>query len=346
LQKTILYAVLNWGLGHATRSIPIIKQLIEQKYKLIIVSDGEALELLQAEFPGQRFEATKAYGVTYAPRARDFNATLALQIPKFIRVIKTEHINCKIICKKYAVDYIISDNRYGFYHEQIPCAFICHQLHLRYPENRLIEKIVNLSYQSYLKEFTQLWVPDAAPPDNISEEMSALKWENVYYLGMDSRLVHLNMNTEYKYIAILSGPEPQRSFLESEISICLNFTPGKHLIIRGTNDRREFNSKAHVQVYDMLNTQLLNELICSSEIVICRSGYTSILDLLKLDKDAILIPTPGQAEQAYIAQNIEKLKYFNVQKQGDIDLTKSSPQSRPSLEFGYDYQVILSFLSC
>ena len=346
MQKTILYAVLNWGLGHATRSAPIIKGLISRGYHLIIVSDGEALSLLKSEFPNQQFEATKTYGVEYASKAKEFNTNLTLQIPKFIKAIKAEQNDCKAFCIKYKVDYIISDNRYGFYHEEIPSAFICHQLHLRYPENRLIEKIVNLSYQSYLKKFTQLWVPDLAPPQNISGEMSNLNWRNVHYLGIESRLEKLKLKPKYQYIAILSGPEPQRSLLESELTTKLNDTPGKHIVVRGTNNTRIHSTRAHVKVYDMINSEVLNTLICSSEMVICRAGYTSILDLLKLDKDAILIPTPGQMEQTYLAKNLEKLHYFGIGNQGEIELEFPFKQERPKLKFGYDFQLILSFLTC
>jgi uncharacterized protein (TIGR00661 family) len=346
LQKTILYAVLNWGLGHASRSIPIIRALILRGYKLVIVSDGEALTLLQGEFPEQQFEATKSYAVEYALKAKSFNTTLALQIPKFIQAIKEEHRNCQFLCKKYAIDKIISDNRYGFYHKEIPSAFICHQLHLRYPASTIIEKIVNKSYQYYLKNFTQLWVPDLAPPNSISGEMSGLNWFNVHYLGIDSRLEKLKVPEKYQYIAILSGPEPQRSLLEAELLLSLNSKPGEHVIIRGTNDARQYFSKAHVQVYDMMNSTTLNTLICSSQTVLCRAGYTSILDLLKLDKDAILIPTPGQAEQEYLADNLKKLRYFGVEKQGEIELLASNKQERPKLNFGYNFELIQSFLSC
>lgn len=346
MQKTILYAVLNWGLGHATRSIPIIKSLINKKFKLIIVSDGEALSLLQIEFPKLEFEKTIGYKVAYARTSQDFNFTLAKQIPKFIQAIKEEHKDCLKLCTKYQVDFIISDNRYGFFHPSLPSALLCHQLHLRYPESKLIEKIVNKSYQSYLKKFNQLWVPDTAPPKNISGEMSHLTWKNVRYIGLDSRFEKINTPLKYKYIAILSGPEPQRSLLESELLTKLNQTPGNHILIRGTTTSQESNSKAPIEVYDMAHSMLLNKLICLSETVICRSGYTSIVDLLKLDKNALIIPTPGQAEQEYLAQNMKKLNYFSVEHQGEINLESMETSNRPKIKFGYDYEVILSFLSC
>lgn len=346
MQKTILYAVLNWGLGHATRSIPILQALIAKNYKLIIVSDGEALNLLKSEFPQLTYETTQAYGVVYASNAKKFNATLALQIPKFIQAIKDEHSDCKKHCKQYQVDYIISDNRYGFYHDQIPSAFIGHQLQLRYPANRFFEKIVNKSYQSYLKKFSELWVPDLAPPMNISGELSNLAWKNVRFLGIASRLEKMDIESNTNYLAILSGPEPQRTLLEEELLIKLPRVKGKHILVRGTSTPRTFAPNKNIGVFDMLTTRELNQLICASKTVICRSGYTSIMDLLKLDKNALLIPTPGQAEQEYLAENLKKLNYFSIQKQGFIQLDSLKKTYRPKLTFGYDFTIIQSFLSC
>ena len=346
MQKTILYAVLNWGLGHATRSIPIIQYLIQENYKLIIVSDGAALTLLQNEFPGQTFESTQSYGVVYGTTSKDFNLTLAGQIPKFISVIKKEHQQCISLCQHYQVDYIISDNRYGYYHEKIPSAFLCHQLHLRYPDSKIIEKMVNKTYQAYQQKFSKLWVPDLSPPANISAAMSNLNWKNVNYLGIDSRFEKIDRANKYDYLAILSGPEPQRSLLEAELLSKLNEMSGNFALVRGTTSNRTIHAETHVQVFDLLTSSELNQLICASKTIICRSGYTSILDLMKLDKNAILIPTPGQAEQIYLADNLAKLNYFHITHQGNIQLSSSTTLQRPQLQFGYNVALIQDFLSC
>lgn len=140
MQKTILYAVLNWGLGHATRSIPIIQYLLERKYRVIIVSDGDALRLLQDEFKSIACIQTASYRAEYSQTGKNFKLHLAKQIPKFIHVVNKEHQECLRLCEKYHVDYVISDNRYGFYHPQLPSALISHQLYLPYEENKWLEK--------------------------------------------------------------------------------------------------------------------------------------------------------------------------------------------------------------
>lgn len=346
MQKTILYAVLHWGLGHATRSIPIIAYLLKQKHRVIIASDGLALQLLQKEFPSLQFEETAAYDVVYASSAKQFNIKLATQIPKFVQAIDREQADCKRLCAENKVDYIISDNRYGFYHETIPSAFICHQLHLLYPSNFIAEKIINKNYQSYLKRFTALWVPDIAPPDNISQKMSSLKWDKVSHLGLISRFEQIQTTKKYDYLAILSGPEPQRSILEKEIIEQLEQSDGKHFLVRGTDRPLEGFVSKKIKVENIMFGEDINVLICASKYVVCRAGYTSVLDLLKLEAKAILIPTPGQAEQEYLAQSLQKKNWFTIQTQGKIQVNNVGKPFPPKLTFGINEKIIEAFLSC
>ncbi len=349
MQKTILYAVLNWGLGHATRSIPIIKHLIAHNYKLIVASDGDALLLLQKEFPALIYERISAYNVVYANSAAGFNITLAKQIPKFVKAIKSEHIDCTTLCKKHVVDFIISDNRYGFYHDKIPSAFICHQLHLLYEDNRLFEKIVNKSYQGYLKKFTQIWVPDFAPPHSISGKLASLNWKNISFIGAGSRFESLDSDLQYKVLVILSGPEPQRTILENSVLKQLPKIEGRHLLIRGTEKTTPISSVENVEVINLATTELLNQKIASSEIILCRSGYTSVIDLMKLKKKALLIPTPGQVEQVYLAKNLKEKNWFAIANQDELNIASElltvEKTEFPDLDFNYNYTLIEYLLS-
>lgn len=349
MQKTILYAVLNWGLGHATRSIPIIQHLIDTGNKLIIASDGEALNLLQKEFPRLIFEKVCAYNVVYASNSANFNITLAKQIPKFIKAIKNEHNDCIALCKKHKVDYIISDNRYGFYHNKITSAFICHQLHLLYEDNYLFEKIVNKSYQGYLKKFTQIWVPDFAAPFSISGKLSKLNWKKIQFIGADSRFKNQKISSKNDILVILSGPEPQRSLLEDITLKQIAKIKGQHTLIRGTQQAKNIKSNKNVKLIDFATSKELNQLVTDSEMIVCRSGYTSVIDLLKLKKKALLIPTPGQVEQEYLAKNLAEKNWFYTQKQNDINIEtaihKISKTEIPNLDFAYNFNIIQQFLS-
>ena len=345
LQKTILYAVLNWGLGHATRSVPIIHRLTQLGHRVIIASDGLALELLQKEFPTLELISTQPYQVSYSTSAKKFNITLALQVPKFIQAIAKEHLHCKKICDKYNVELIISDNRYGFYQKNMPSALICHQLRLLYPGHKLAESLLNRSYQGYLKRFTQLWVPDIPPPNNLSMNMSKLIWPNVYFIGIDSRLMLKPSKKVYDTLSILSGPEPQRSLLENEIIEKLSNVQGMHCIIRGSNTPMKEITNNNITRIGLASSKEINAQINQSERVICRAGYTSIMDMIVLKKSAILVPTPGQVEQEYLAESLSKKQWFQYQKQGELSLQKNANYQVPALETSYDYTFIEQFLS-
>ena len=345
LQKTILYAVLNWGLGHATRSVPIIHRLTQLGHRVILASDGLALELLQKEFPTLELISTQPYQVSYSASAKKFNITLALQVPKFIQAIAKEHLHCKKICDKYNVELIISDNRYGFYQKNIPSALICHQLRLLYPGHKLAESLLNRSYQGYLKRFNQLWVPDLPPPNNLSMNMSKLIWPNVYFIGIDSRLMLKPSKKVYDTLSILSGPEPQRSLLENEIIEKLSNVQGMHCIIRGSNTPMKEITNNNITRIDLASSKEINAQINQSERVICRAGYTSIMDMIALKKSAILVPTPGQVEQEYLAESLSKKHWFQYQKQGELSLQKNDNYQVPALETSYDYTFIEQFLS-
>ena len=344
MQKTILYAVLNWGLGHATRSIPIIQHLLERKYRVVIVSDGDALHLLQNEFKSIACIQTASYRAEYSQTGKNFKLHLAKQIPKFIHVINKEHQECLRLCEKYQVDYVISDNRYGFYHPQLPSALISHQLHLPYEENKWLEKIVNWRYQKYLQGFKELWVPDLSPPNSLSGKMSALGWNHVQYLGIDSRLNKQERDITYQSLSVISGPEPQRSMLEEKLLKLLPKLPGKHCLIRGRQNLAPIEA-GDIEIIDLADKEKLEEKINASEFVVCRSGYTSLLDLIKLKKRAILIPTPGQIEQENLAKTMKEKGWFTVEQQDHLTLQLEANKDVPGLPSGYNFEIIEQFLS-
>jgi len=70
----------------------------------------------------------------------------------------------------------------------------------------------------------------------------------------------------------------------------------------------------------LADSKLLNDLINKSEILIMRSGYSSIMDLNKLERNAVLVPTPGQTEQIYLAERLMKENLFFSCKEEDFSL--------------------------
>lgn len=302
MKKNILIAPLNWGLGHATRCIPIIKALEENNFTPIIASDGVALALLKKEFPHLTSVELPAYSISYAEKGKNFKWKLIAQLPKmFAAVVKERKLTAKII-EKYDIAGLISDNRLGVYSSKIPSVFITHQLNvLSGKTSWLTTKI----HSKFISKFDQCWVPDSESLLNLTGELGHLKdpLRNVIYIGPLSRFEKKRKKLKYDLMVILSGPEPQRTMLEEKISAELNSYSGAVIFIKGIVEEKQICSvEGTVTYYNFMNSEQLETTFNQSKEVLCRSGYTTVMDLAKLGKRAFFIPTPGQYEQEYLAE--------------------------------------------
>jgi uncharacterized protein (TIGR00661 family) len=319
--KRVLVAPLNWGLGHVTRSIPVIRQLLELGCTVILASDGEAKAMLEHEFPELVCLDLPSYQVTYP--AQNMVWGMAKQTPRILRAIWKEQIKVQQIIEKERITHLISDNRYGCRSSRVPSVFITHQLHLRTPHS-LVTWFANKMMRYLVRPFDQVWVPDSASlTQNLSGELSHGKiWhKSVHFIGPLSRMWPAEAPPKYDLIMVLSGPEPQRTYLESELlGQALNLHL-KCLVVRGKPlENTHYFTANHVEVVSFLTSEALNRAINESTYVVCRSGYSSIMDLAALGKRALLIPTPGQTEQEYLAKNLSEAKILPFQTQGKVDL--------------------------
>ncbi len=322
--KKILFAILNWGLGHASRCIPLIHKWLELNVEIIIASDGQALALLKKEFPKLTFYQLPSYHIKYPFSTMELN--LLFLAPSFFRAIIAEHHLLKTIVKKEAIQLIFSDNRYGCYQRNIPSVLITHQLHLKsaFP---LSQWIANRMQRVLFNRFDLLWIPDYPDPPGLAGQLSHPPLNNptCRYLGPLSRLWKLNTTQQYDITAILSGPEPQRTILEKKLYQQMQHIPGNHALVRGLPDggHNPPLPASAVQIFSFLTTTQLNTLIQASGIIVSRSGYSTVMDLAKLNKQAILIPTPGQSEQEYLAKQLERSRQFHCTRQDNFNLAKA-----------------------
>jgi uncharacterized protein (TIGR00661 family) len=318
--KTILIAPLNWGLGHATRCIPIIKALQENNYIPIIATDGIALELLKKEFPYIKTLELPSYKIEYAKNRAHFKWKLIRNSPKLIGAVLNEKRLIKKWVKKYNIEGIISDNRLGVYHKNIPSVFITHQLNVLTGNTTWL---TSKMHQFIIKKYTECWVPDFENTPNLTGKLGHLELNNlnVKYLGPLSRMQKKEVPKVYDLMIILSGPEPQRGLIEKKLKKELEQFGGKIIFIKGLikkNQNKE--EKRNVTYYNFMNTRQLEQTFNESEIVLCRSGYTTIMDLVKLEKKAFFIPTPGQYEQEYLAEKLEKEGFAPYATQDDFKI--------------------------
>lgn len=320
-QKKILICPLDWGLGHATRCMPLIEYFIEKKCEVIIAGNEKTNNLIKNEFPALKYLYIKGYEIKYSKNKFFLAFMLLKQIPKILRVIKCEHHWLQNNIEQEKIDLVISDNRYGLFTKKIPCVFITHQINIAVPQSAMIEKLLNKINHYFIKKFTHLWIPDYEE-NSIAGKLSknTIHHSNLSYIGILSRFnFQENVQKKYKYLFLISGPEPQRNIFEQLIFNQIKEIKSPVLVIRGLPDSNPIlNENNYITITNHLSKSDLQNAILQSEIIICRSGYSTIMDLIKLNKHAILIPTPAQTEQEYLASYLVEKKWFLILKQHEF----------------------------
>ena len=326
LPKTrILVAPLDWGLGHATRCIPIINELISQNCEVLIAASGNSYFLLKKEFPSLLILRISSYKITYSGSGGSLVIKLMLQIPKIIFSILKENYWIKKNIKKYKIDAVISDNRFGMYNRKVPSVYITHQLLIK-TKNRFSEKIVQKIHYYFIKKYKFCWVPDWSE-NGLAGDLSHQEDRpvNVLYIGPLSRFELLkDLPEKYEVLISISGPEPQRTIFEGEILFQLKSLNKNILLIRGLpNETKDLlPDNASIKILNHLPADELNKAFQQSKIIISRSGYTTVMDLVKLGKNAVLVPTPGQTEQEYLASYLMGKKFFYSVEQDKVSIKK------------------------
>jgi UDP-N-acetylglucosamine transferase subunit ALG13 len=337
-QARILVAPLDWGLGHATRCIPIIRELLTQGCVVWLAGEGAQKELLTAEFPELPFLDLPGYRIRYAKTAGGLVWKMIQQGPKMQKAIRFENRWLKKVVAEHGFDFIISDNRYGLYHNSVHSVFITHQLLIKSSVGKWIEKYLQKRNYNYINRFSECWVPDTASENNLAGELSHPDSKPnipIRYVGLLSRFTKkesfnpstsLGISTEKKnhLLIILSGPEPQRSILEEKIINEISHYNYTATIVRGLpGSAAVIPSTNMIKFYNHLSAEALNGEMCAAEYVISRSGYSTVMDIATLQKKNILIPTPGQTEQEYLGIYLQKKGMAVTISQHDFTIEKA-----------------------
>lgn len=345
--KTILIAPLNWGLGHATRCIPIIKALMENNFTPIIASDGVALALLRKEFPDLKTLELPSYEIEYAKKGKNFKWKLIQNSLKTLKAIRTERKIVRGWIEQYQIDGILSDNRLGVFDKKVPSVYITHQLNVLTGNTTWITSKI---HQYIFNKYKQCWVPDYEGTINLTGNLGHLEVLNpkIKYIGPISRLQKKLVPKKYDLLIILSGPEPQRGLLENYLKKEILNYQGKAIFIEGNIAPQQTKViKDNVTYFNFMNSVELENVFNESEIVLCRSGYTTIMDLAVLRKKAFFIPTPGQYEQEYLAKKLMKegLVPYATQdnfKISDLEMVhdyKGLPRSESRIEWATLFEI-------
>jgi len=318
MSRRVLVAPLDWGLGHATRCIPIIRVLLARGCTVFLAGSGTSLQLLKTEFPQLTAFTLTGYRPRY-PAHGSMVLAMAGQLPRFMRAIRREHGETQLLVRTHSIDLVIADNRYGCYTPGVPCILITHQSNILMPSGfGWLAPWVRRLNVYFMKKFSVCWVPDD-PGGLLSGELlgfgttlgGLVPYE---FTGVLSRFQGGDAGIRYDIVAVCSGPEPQRSIFEDLITEQLGRSGLSYVIVRGAaGGERE-------HVLGLLTSTELERLMKSARIILARSGYSTLMDLAALGKPAILVPTPGQTEQEYLARRLKEkgIAYSVAQDQFDL----------------------------
>jgi uncharacterized protein (TIGR00661 family) len=335
--KTVLVCPLDWGLGHASRCVPIIQEFLNAGAKVIIGADKRPLAFLRNEFPELEWVEFPGFDILY-PENGSMILKMMGSVPRILKGIRKENALLKKIISEKNIDIVVSDNRFGLWNKKVKTVFITHQVMIKCPSFLgFIEYFLYRTNLKYIKKFDECWIPDFDKKINLSGDLSH-KYKCIpesFFIGPLSRfngkplINHKDEDTEYDVIFILSGPEPQRTIFEHIIIDQLNRAKQLNaLIVRGLTEEENTPSYGNNhEIYSHLPTDELLDKINKSKVVICRSGYSSIMDFASLGKKAILVPTPGQTEQEYLADFFKKQNIYYSEKQKHFNLMRALSRS-------------------
>lgn len=304
----ILICPLNWGLGHATRCIPIIRKLMNEGHELVIAADGFPLELLKQQFPSLWFIELPSYRIRYSSCKSQVFAMLR-NLPTIAFGIYKEHRWLRKLLKTEHFDQIISDNRFGLWNKKLNSVYITHQLMIKMPVTlKFLEPIAWYLHRAFVLKYNECRIPDDEGEDNLSDDLSHLYPfpPNYKFVGILSRfqgMENIPANTDFEVVAIVSGIEPQRTIFEEQIIERFKNSDKKVLILRGKpQENTETEERGNIKLVSHLEDKALAAALKGADKIICRSGYSSIMDLKTLNclDKAELSATPGQTEQEYL----------------------------------------------
>jgi UDP:flavonoid glycosyltransferase YjiC (YdhE family) len=326
---TILVAPLNWGLGHATRCIPIINSLLAKGCKVIIASSERPYHLLKQEFPQLEHIYFPNYEIEY-PENENMAVTLLRKGPEMYWETLKENRRLQQLIWEHNIRGVIADNRFGFYNSRIPTVFLAHQLNLHMTEGfAWLKPIANGLNLKYARKFSQIWVPDFEGAPNLTGELSHFEGlpRTARYVGPLSRFAGVEVENTgafsgYDVLITMSGPEPQRTLLENRLTEQAVNLPYKTLMVVGKTedgtDRVEVAPNVHKVAH--LPAKAMQEAMLAVKYIVCRSGYSTIMDLAALGLKAAFIPTPGQPEQEYLAETYQQKGFAPYTTQANVDL--------------------------
>lgn len=329
----VMYAVCSWGLGHATRSLPVIRKLEDEGNNITLVSHGRSLDLLKKELgTNHEYIDIPDYPMLLSNNSRQFMAKSMIYWPMFIHRMRKGLTKITKILKKKNYDKIISDGRYDVYSKKIPSFLITHQIRILNPMRfEIFEKGSEIFNLFFFKRFAGVLIPDYKT-DNLSGDLShnlnKIDEKKLHYVGALSDFKKINKKKDIDYLISITGPEPQRTILQKRLLPQIKNLDGKIVVTLGKTEAKENITDEDVETYSFLTKKQREDILNRSKIVVSRSGYSTILDLAVIKTKALMTPTPGQTEQEYLAKYHNNKKTFYCVNQDKIDLAEDIKKTK------------------
>ena len=326
-KRKVLIAPLDWGLGHATRMMPVIRAFQGMGWTVELASGGLAYDLLKKRFPDMPVYRIPSYNIRYS-RHPYLMVKLFAQAPAMWKGMKAEHKWLQNYVNEKSPDLIISDDRFGMYHKQVQSWYVTHQIRVLMPwYMKPAQPLVRSLHSKIIKSYDKCLVPDLKL-QGLSGLLAHRDRQfpfSVEYTGILSRFYDIDPEIPGNVpdvLAVISGPEPQRSILENKLKALYENFEGSVFIVSGRPGLKDIEQHGSVNIYPHLPAEKLSGLMKAAPVLICRSGYSSLMDLFHLERKAILIPTPGQTEQSYLGRYFRDNFNFTVISQKNLGALK------------------------
>ncbi len=321
----IIYGVCSWGLGHATRSLPVLRRLLSENNNITVISNGRSLEVLKKELGEQiTYVDIPDYPMLLSENTRQFLAKSMVYWPVFIKRIEDGLTQLQKILDKKHYDCIISDARYDMYSKKTPSFFISHQMRIMNPlQIKMFEHAMERFNMFFFKRYVSVMVPDYKENNlsgDLSHNLKRIDENAIHYVGVLSDFTRRPMNKNIDYLISISGPEPQRSILEETLASQAEKLEGTVVMTLGKAENYSITKKKHLTTYSFVTKELREELLNKAKLVVSRSGYSTLMDVAVVGTKALFIPTPGQIEQEYLSKYHNKLGTFHSVAQDAVDL--------------------------
>ncbi|MCQ2106147.1 MAG: glycosyl transferase family 28 [Fibrobacter sp.] len=327
----VLVAPLDWGLGHATRCIPVIREFLRQGAEVELAVVKSNAKLLRGIFPELRQRLAPSYNIVYPKHGYNMGLWLAKNGAHLNSVIRFEHRYVEEMVERHHYDVVLSDNRFGFYSRKAKSIYMTHQRRIAFPPAlSALESVGMMWHASVMRHFDEVWVPDIPEEPGYAGNMSHVRYcpRSVRYVGALSRFENAPSeneggtllesipleNPQYKFVAVVSGVEPARSRFEKKLAEAFAGIPGRHLIIQGRPAAGiKTWTEGNVDFCTHLQDAAFSAAVRGAEHVVSRGGYSTVMDMAVLGASCIFVPTPGQYEQVILGRNLARAGFaYNI----------------------------------